>query len=90
MPIIFPESAKEVVNILSSLLGEGSPEGWLCAAIIPAAWLTIAELNTYLGWTTEEFIDPWDIISKPIILFLLLSNIVAKCSVDLGEIFEYK
>jgi hypothetical protein len=42
---------------MSSVLGVGTPLGWLCAQIIEAADLLTASRKISLGWTMEAFIN---------------------------------
>lgn len=59
---------------MSSLLGSGFPDGWLCATMILAHEETIARRNTSLGCTTDAFKIPSLTISKPVTTFALLSQ----------------
>ena len=47
---------------MSSLLGVGSPLGWLCTIITDAALFLIASLKTSLTSTTDEASPPIEII----------------------------
>ena len=58
IPNISPLSLNLSVMSLSSLLGVGSPDGWLLNSIIEAELLRIAGLKTSLGCTSELFRFP--------------------------------
>jgi NSS family neurotransmitter:Na+ symporter len=60
-----------VVNSRSSLLGSGSPEGWLCRKRTAAADDNRQPLNTSLGWTMDAFKLPDETWSRQSIRFLL-------------------
>jgi len=49
IPNNFPPSQSFSVTMMSSLLGEGSPDGWLCITIIEADDNSKAPLKTSLG-----------------------------------------
>ena len=51
-------SINDLVVSLSSLLGVGSPDGWLCMTTIEFALSKWAYLNTSLGCTHEELSVP--------------------------------
>ncbi len=61
--MIFPASIKRPVTSISWRLGVGSPLGWLCKIITPAALRLMAALNSSRGWIAEKFSVPMEIVS---------------------------
>src|SRR3989338_7969620 len=47
-----------LANAQSTDEGDGSPEGWLCTKMMPAALTNTAALNTSLGYIGVESIEP--------------------------------
>ena len=63
MPMISPACTKRRVRLMSSWLGDTSPEGWLCAKITLAAACATAVRKTSRGCTMADDRLPMDTIS---------------------------
>ena len=75
IPNILPLSERASVREMSSSLGLGSPEGWLCATIAPAQCLRISIWKVSLGVTMLELRLPMEIVFSNTTVFLVFRPI---------------